>query len=303
MQAHTAAAVLKGMGKGFLADNTTRMAAALSYYTILALPPLLILILLLAGAVAGPDTIDAQLRQQIDGLLGAGAGEQVQAILAQAEAPEMGRPLAAVIGFVVLLIGATGAFAELQASLNRIFRVQRDPVGSGVKSLLWTRFISFGMILVLAFLLLVSLVLTALFSAFADMLTELLPVPPVVIVVLNEVLTLALVAALFAALFRVLPDATLAWRDAWVGGVATALLFVAGKFLIGLYMGMSEPGEAYGAAGSLIVLLIWIYYSAAIVFLGAHFTRSWALERGGGIPPAEGAVRYVEQQQFIKDEG
>ena len=287
----------------FIADDCQTQAAALSYYTIFSLPPLMVLILLLLGAVLDPQDIRGHLEVQLGSLMGASATEQIRNILEQAQAPGSSGVLPTVLSIIALALGATGAFGQLQAALNRAWEVAPDPDKGGLKSFILKRVFSFGMILSVAFLLLVSLVLSAALTAFGGALGSMLPdgVSATLLQVLNQVVSLVVITALFAALFKVLPDARVAWRDVWVGGAVTALLFVVGKFLIGLYLGRSNPGEAFGAAGSLAVLLVWIYYSSMILLYGAEFTQLWAERRGGGIAPERGAVRVVREKKQLRE--
>jgi membrane protein len=287
--------MLKRSVRDFLDDDCMTRAAALSYYTVFSLPPLLILILLLAGSLADPGDVRGGLEQQIEGLMGPAGGEQVRAMLSNAERPGGGL-LPTIVGIAALLFGATGAFVQLQAALNRAWEVEPDPDQGGLKNFLLKRLMSFGMILSIAFLLLVSLAVSAALSAFGNGLERMLPGPVSTPLVqgLDTALSLIVISALFAAMYKVVPDATVDWYDAAIGGVVTAVLFVIGKLLIGLYIGQSDPGEAYGAAGSLALLLLWIYYSAVILLFGAELTQAWAEGRGSGIVPEEGARRLAE---------
>jgi membrane protein len=296
-------AIVRDSVKEFLDDDCQTQAAALSYYTIFSLPPLLVLILMLLGAVLDPQDIRGHLEAQLGGLMGATATEQIRNILEQARAPGAGGGVTAVLSVLALLLGATGAFGQLQAAINRSWEVAPDPDKGGIKQFLLKRVFSFGMILSIAFLLLVSLVLSAALTAFGGALGSMLPdgVSATLLQVVNQVLSLVVIAGLFAALFKVLPDARVAWRDVLVGGAATAVLFVLGKFLIGLYLGRSNPGEAFGAAGSLAVLLVWIYYSSMILLFGAEFTQLWAERRGQGIAPERGAIRVVRQRTELRE--
>jgi membrane protein len=289
--------------KEFLDDDCQTQAAALSYYTIFSLPPLLVLILMLLGAVLDPQDIRGHLETQLGTLMGPSATEQIRNILEQAHSPGSGTGVAAVLSVLALLLGATGAFGQLQAALNRAWEVAPDPDKGGLKQFLLKRVFSFGMILSVAFLLLVSLVLSAALTAFGGALGSMLPegVSATLLQVVNQLLSLVVIAGLFAALFKVLPDAHVAWRDVLVGGAATAVLFVLGKFLIGLYLGRSNPGEAFGAAGSLAVLLVWIYYSSMILLFGAEFTQLWAERRGQGIAPEQGAMRVVRERKELRE--
>ncbi|MBA3496978.1 MAG: YihY/virulence factor BrkB family protein [Gemmatimonadales bacterium] len=296
-------ALLKDSGKDFIDDDCPTQAAALSYYTIFSLPPLLLLILMILGAVLDPQDIRGQLESQMGALMGPSATEQIRSILEQANEPGSGGILPTVLSLVALVFGATGAFGQLQAALNRAWEVAPDPEQGGLKAFLLKRVFSFGMILSVAFLLLVSLVLSAALTAFGGALGSALPegVSATLLQVVNQVISFVVVAALFAAIFKVLPDATIAWRDVWVGAAVTALLFVIGKFLIGFYLGRSNPGEAFGAAGSLAVMLVWIYYSSMILLFGAEFTQTWAERRGSGIAPEKGAVRVVQERKQVRE--
>ena len=296
-------ALLRDSGKEFVRDDCATQAAALSYYTIFSLPPLLVLILMILGALVDPQDIRGQLELQIGTLMGPSATDQIRTILQEAHQPGGGATLATVLSVVALLIGATGAFGQLQAALNRAWEVAPDPEQGGLKAFLLKRVFSFGMILSVAFLLLVSLVLSAALTAFGDALGGMLPegVSATLLQVLNQVVSFAVIAGLFAALFKVMPDAIVSWRDACIGGAVTALLFVIGKFLIGFYLGPSNPGEAFGAAGSLAIMLVWIYYSSMILLFGAEFTQAWAEGRGSGIAPERGAVRVVQEKKRLPE--
>ena len=300
-------ALLKRSVQEFLSDDCMTRAAALSYYTVFSLPPLLILILLLAGMLLDPADVRGGLERQIEALMGPAAGEQIRAILTHAERPGGGL-LTTLLGIGAILFGATGVFVQLQGALNRAWEVEPDPAQGGVKNFLLKRVMSFGMILTIAFLLLVSLVVSAALTAFGGALVRYLPegVSTPLLQGLNLAISkfgknkasalafMQLLAALCAMLFKVVPDATIGWRDAWVGAGVTALLFTAGKSLIGLYLGKSNPGEAFGAAGSLALLLLWIYYSSLILLFGAEFTQAWAERRGHGVVPEPGARRLAE---------
>jgi membrane protein len=289
--------LLKRSVREFIEDDCPTMAAALSYYTVFALPPLLLLILLLVGAVMDPQDVQGSLQAQLQSLMGPGAGKTIRTILEHAQLPGSGGLIATVVGIVVLILGATGVFGQLQAALNRAWEVKPDPAQGGIRNFVMKRVFSFGMILGLAFLLLVSLVLSAVLAAFGDSLGRWLPqgFSATLLQVINFAISFAAITLLFAAIFRVLPDARIRWRDVWVGATVTGLLFVIGKTLIGIYLGRSNPGEAFGAAGSLALLLVWIYYSSMIVLFGAEFTQAWADQRGSGIEPEPGAVRAVRE--------
>ena len=289
--------LLKASVKSFSEDDCPTMAAALSYYTVFSLPPLLVLLLTLLGAVLDPQDIQGSLEAQMRSAMGAAGAQQVHSILANADRPGAGGLVPTLLSVVALLLGACGVFGQLQPALNKAWGVAPDPEKGGIKSMLLKRVFGIGMVFGLAFILLVSLVVSAVLSAFGDQLGRFLPagLSAPVLEAINFVGSLAVIALLFAAIFKVLPDAEISWSDVRVGAVVTALLFVAGKFVLGLYLGHSNPGEAFGAAGALAVMLVWIYYSSMIVLLGAEFTQAWAESRGRGIVPEKGAVRVVRE--------
>jgi membrane protein len=289
----------------FIADDCMDSAAALSYYTIFSLPAVLVLLLLLVSAVMDPSDVRGGLESQMQGLMGPTAGEQVRTIIEKSEQkPSSGGVIPTILGIVGLIFGATGAFGQLQKSLNRTWDVEPDPEQGGIKAFLSKRVFSLGIILVVAFMLLVSLVISTALSGMGDRLGSFLPsgLSEPVLQAVNLIISLGAITLLFAAMFKVLPDAKVSWRSVWVGAVFTAILFVLGKFVIGLYLGNSNPGQAYGAAGSLAVLLLWIYYSSLIVLFGAEFTETWAQERRGEtIEPEPGAIRVKREKQRVED--
>jgi membrane protein len=289
MGANGIVGLLKQTFRDFSADDCPRMAAALSYYTVFALPPLLILILTVVGIVFDPAQVQEAIRGQIGDAMGPEGAQQIGTIIEQADQPE-GRGVRALVGVGALVLGATGAFLQLQGALNRAWGVEPDPDAGGIRNFVLKRALSLGMIFGLAFLLLVSLALSAAISMLGDVVGRILPgVSEGFLLLLDFGLSVGVITLLFAAMFKILPDARIAWRDVWVGAAVTALLFVIGKFALGFYLGRSNPGEAYGAAGSLALILVWIYYASMIVLLGAEFTQVWAERRGAGIEPEEGA--------------
>jgi membrane protein len=303
MRVRDVLALLTETGKDFLADDCPTQAAALSYYTIFALPPLLAVILLIVGTVIDPRDVQGQLQQQIGALMGPAAADQIRTILQQVHHPRGGGLLPTVLSVGALVLGAAGAFGQLQAALNRAWEVAPDPAQGGFKQFLLKRVFSFGMVLAVAFFLLVSLAVSAALTAFGGALGAMLPegVSATLLQVITQVVSLVVVVALFAAIFKVLPDARVAWRDVWVGAFATAVLFVVGKFLIGFYLGRTNPGQAFGAAASLAVLFVWVYYSSMILLLGAEFTEAWANRKGSGIAPERGAVHVREEKRLVRD--
>ena len=289
----------------FMGDGCPRMAAALSYYTVFSLPPLLVLLMLIAGVFIEPAEVQRALQGQIGALLGPDGANQVQTIISNANRPGTGGPVAVILGIAAFLFGATGAFAQLQGALNAAWEVEPDPTRGDLKNFLFQRVFSFAMILAIGFLLLVSLVLSALIAAFTDVLTQWTPagLSGPLLQAINTGISFVVISLLFAAMLKTLPDAVVAWRDAAVGGAFTALLFNLGKLGIGLYLGRSNPGSAYGAAGSLALVLFWIYASSLIVLFGAEFTQAWAERRGRPIEPKPGAVRIVRSKERVEKRG
>jgi membrane protein len=295
--------LLKDTINGFSEDDCPTMAAALSYYTVFSLPPLLVLLLAILGAVVDPRDIQGNIETQMREAMGPAGAGQVRTILANVDRPGAGGMLPTVLSVIALLLGATGVFGQLQAALNKAWGVAPDPTKGGINNMLLKRMFGAGMVLGLAFILLVSLVVSAVLSAFGDRLGRFLPegLSAPVLEAINFAGSLAVIALLFGAIFKILPDARIAWSDVRVGAVVTALLFVAGKFALGLYLGRSNPGEAFGAAGALALMLVWIYYSSMIVLLGAEFTQAWAEHRGRGITPERGAVRVVRETRRLAE--
>ena len=293
--------LLRATFQDFSKDEATWKAAALSYYTVFALPPLLVLLLEIASAVWNPDQVRHALTGQFESMMGPDVAGQIQTMINSAQQKVSGSGVRLLLSVAGLIFGATGAFLSLQSALNRAWEVAPDPKKGGVKVFITKRFLSLGMVLGIAFLLLVSLALTSAVSAASGVLFG--GAAAVVANVLDLGLSFAVVAALFAAMFNVLPDAKVSWRDCWVGGIATAVLFDLGKYAIGLYVAKSHPGSAFGAAGSLAVLFVWIYYAAVIVLLGAEFTQAWAKAHGREIAPEKGAIRLIDQEQRIDESG
>lgn len=285
-------AILKRSFSDFLADEAPVRAAALAYYTVFALPPLLVLLILVAGLVWDPADVQRAMETQFASLVGAEAGKTIHDMIAAADRPGEKNVWKTVLSVAGLLFGATGAFLQLQGALNRAWQVTPDPERGGIRNFLVKRVLSLGMVLGLGFLVAVSLALSALLSLVGDRLGG--GFPDGVLHAANFLFSFAVLGVLFAALFRFLPDARIAWADVLVGGAATATLFVAGKFAIGLYLGRSSPGEAFGAAGALAVILVWVYYAGMIVLLGAEFTQAWARAHGREIQPENGAMRIED---------
>ena len=281
----TTKTLLLATGKDALEDDVPSLSAAIAYYTVFSLPPLLVVIVGVAGLIFGAEAVEEAIVDQVQGAVGPGAADEVAAMIEQRAGSLTGGLGAKLAGIAALLFGATGAFAQLQKALNRAWEVE-DAEGGGVVGVVMKRVLSFGMILTIAFLLLASLALSAALTALGDAAGEAVGgLPPGLMQALNLALSLGVITVLFAFMFKVLPDAEIAWRDVWVGAFVTAVLFTVGKSLIGLYLGTADPGSAFGAAGSLALILVWIYYSALIVLVGAEFTQQWAVRLGEGIDP------------------
>ena len=276
--------------KGWSKDNVPRLGASLAYYTLFALSPILVIAITIAGSVFGADAVRGQIVGEIDGLIGKQGAEAVQSLLQGAHRDQAGT-LALIVGTITLIIAASGAFLELQHALNAIFRVKTDPKKSGIERLILSRLRSFGLVVSIGFLLLVSLLVSAALSALTMRIQHSEFGGPVLLQAVNLVVSLGVMTLLFGLIYRVLPDVRLAWRDVWTGAFVTSLLFSIGKFLIGLYLGQSSVASSYGAAGSVVVLLVWVYYSAQVILLGAEFTRVYAEHREGRAPPPNHLAR------------
>lgn len=285
--------VLKQAVAGWWNDNVPRMGAALAYYTLFALAPILIVAIAVAGLVFGAEAVRGEIVGQVEGLVGRDGALAVQAMLEGAAKPSSSIP-ATIIGIITFFLGATGAFLELQNDLDAIWRVKPKSRGSFLRDLLMQRLISFGLVLGLAFLLMTSLVVSAALAAVHTYMGNAFPGVAVLWEALNVVVSLAVITLLFAMIYKVLPDVKLAWSDVWVGGLVTAGLFTIGKLLIGLYLGTSAVASTYGAAGSVIVVLVWVYYSSQIILLGAEFTRAYVDEFGRRPPPEVFATKKTE---------
>lgn len=296
--------LLKKTVSSFADDECPRMAAALAYYTVFSLPPLMVILFSVSGwFLPESQGVQQQLMTEVQRLLGERAADLMGTMVEEARLSSDQRWWAIAISLGALLFGATGAFAQLQGALNTAWEVEPDPELAGWKTFLRKRVLSLGMILGIAFLLLVSLVISAAISAFSDVLGGVLPawLSGPALRAINLTLSLLVVTFLFAALFKVLPDAIIRWRDVLVGAAVTAALFTLGKWGIGLYLGSSDVTSVFGGAGSLALLLLWIYYSGLILFLGAEFTQVWAQRYGSGVQPDEFAVRVERTKTYQRD--
>jgi membrane protein len=275
-------------------DNASRLAAALAYYSIISLPALVILIIAFAGMVLGEEAARGQVVQQLQSLLGREGAKSIEEMIAIASKAETKSLQASILGFATLIFGATAVVVQLQDSLNTIWDVTSKP-GNFIKLFIFNRILSFGMILGVGFLLLVSLVVSAALGLLSNSIGTIAPHVEVIWRIIDFFVSLFLIAGLFALMFKYLPDAKIAWGDVIIGAILTSLLFNIGKLLIGIYLGNSQIATAYGVAGSLVILLIWVYYSAQIFFLGAEFTQVYAKQHGARIEPKEFAESATEK--------
>ncbi|GAC1305993.1 MAG: YihY/virulence factor BrkB family protein [Mucilaginibacter sp.] len=279
---------------GFINDNGLKLSASLAYYTIFSIAPLLILIISLAGLVFGPDAATHRLYPQIAGYVGVKAALQIEDILKSLQLSGKSG-IAVVIGVIVLFVGASGIFLEIQDSLNIIWRVRAKPKRGWLK-LIQNRFLSFSLIIGLGFLLLVSLIINVVVNALNTWIERFLVIASLVIKAINLGVTFVIISALFAIIFKFLPDVKIRWKDVRSGAFFTAILFMIGQYAINLYIQYTAQSSAYGAAGSILVVMIWIYYTATILYIGAEFTQVYAEAIGCRIEPAEYAVSIKQTE-------
>jgi membrane protein len=274
----------------WIEDEPFLLASSLSYYTLFSLAPLLVIAIAVAGLVFGQEAAQNQIVETIGGMIGPESAEAIQGMIENASAKPTTGIISTVLGVVTLLIGAGGVVGQLQTSLNKIWDVEPKSE-QGIWVFIRQRFISFVMVLALGFLLLVSLVVTAILSALSQFMGSLIGGAEFVGHLLDIVVSFAFVTLLFAMIYKFVPDVQIQWKDVWIGAALTSILFTIGKFVIGLYLGTSGVTSAYGAAGSLITVLLWVYYSSLIFLLGAEFTQGYASAYGSGVVPAPHAER------------
>lgn len=281
--------VLKKSFSGFSDDKVMKLSASLAYYTVFSIGPMIIVIIYVAGLIYGREAVQGTIFGQIQGLVGASAAAQIQEMIKSAALNKEGN-FAFIVGIVTLVIGATGVFAEIQDSINQIWNLKPKPKKGWVK-MLTDRLLSFSVIISLGFILLVSLLVNGVLEILMDRLQARFPnITVVVVYVLNLLVTFLVISTLFGVIFKVLPDAIIKWKDVVTGSMVTAVLFMMGKFAITYYIGKSNVGGTYGAAGSLVVLLLWVYYSSVILYFGAEFTKAYAAKYGSAIHPSPYAV-------------
>ena len=272
--------------KESLEDRVPRFSAALAYYSIFAMAPLVIIAISVAGLVFGAEAARGQIYEQIHALLGAKGASEIQSLIKSSSDTSEGI-VGTIVGVVTLLIGASGVFGQLKDALNSIWGVRLKPE-AGFLMLAREYLLNFSMVVGIGFLLIVSLLLSAALQAVRNFMTGYLPIPGFIMPV-TAIVTLFVLVLLFAVIFKVLPDVEIRWKDVWIGAVVTAILFTIGKYLIGLYLGTSRIGSSFGAAGALILILVWVYYSTTIFLLGAEFTKVYASRYGSGINPSQHA--------------
>lgn len=288
MRLRAAADVWRAALAGWWTDNVPRLGASLAYYTLFSLAPILVIAVAIAGLVFGEDAVRGQIATQLRGLLGTTGADAIQSVVLSASVKQQAAA-ATVLGLVALVFGGTGVFVELEAALNDIWKVKSRTANRGIVGMIRDRLVSFGLVAIVGFLLLVSLLVSTALAALGRYAAGRLPMPALVWGAIDLAFSLTVITVLFALIYKVLPNVRLPWRDAWAGGLVTALLFSGGKILIGLYLGQSSLASSYGAAGSIVVLLAWVYYSAQAVLLGAEFTKSYSSARTKAGAPDEPA--------------
>jgi membrane protein len=284
MTSRAALGLLKEAGADWLDDEAPRLGAALAYYTLFALAPLLVVAISIAGLAFGQEAAQGRLVTELSGVVGASGAEAVNALIENSRKPATGI-LASVVGLATLLLGATGAFVELRSGLNRVWEVKTPQ--SGFWGLVRDRLAAFALVLAVGFLLMASLVVSAALTAAGGLLARFVSHPVVLVQAANAALSLVVITVLFALIFKLLPDARVAWGDVWIGAAITSALFTLGKFAIGLYLGQSGVTSTYGAAGSVVVLVVWVYYFAQIFYFGAELTQAYARVHGSRRAGAE----------------
>ncbi|WP_374689575.1 YihY/virulence factor BrkB family protein [Promineifilum sp.] len=280
--------------KDWSEDKASRLAAALAYYTVFSIPPLLVVAIGIASLFTDRATIETQVVNQASSLMGQQGGEAIQTILQSAEEPGDGELLPTLFGVALLIFGASGVFTQLQDAMNTIWEVRPDPK-RGFLSKIKDRFFSFSMVLVIGFILLVSLMLSTVLAAFGGYVGGLVSDAEILLWILNFIISFGVYTLLFALMFKTIPDVEMTWRDVLVGAALTAVLFKLGEYALSFYFERSDPTSAFGAAGSIILLLLWVYYSAQILFFGAEFTEVYTKEYGSGMRPQPGAIPVTEE--------
>jgi len=287
--------IFKGAFDEFFKDKVPRLSAALAYYALFSLAPLIIISVSVAGMFFGQLAVTGQLHDQLRDFFGDQGTQAIESMMKAAQKPDSSLA-ASIIGGITLLIGATGVFGQLQDALNTIWEVKPKP-GRGIKGFIQERFLSLAMVLGIGFLLLVSMVLSAVLAALTGSINAQFGFTPVTANIVHVLVSFIVITLLFAMIFKYLPDARVQWRDVWYGAIFTAALFTVGKLLLGFYLGRAATASAYGAAGSLVLVLMWVYYSSIILFFGAEVTQVYAKARGSHIIPASNALPLTEEDR------
>jgi len=288
MRVRDIGSLLKATVVEWLDDNAARVAASLAFYTLLSMAPLVILSVAISGVVLGEDAARARIVHEIGSFIGPQAAGALDAVVESASKSNSGT-LSSIIGLIVLVVGASGVFGELQYALDTIWGVKPKPQ-RGVMGIIKDRLFSFSMVIGVAFVLLVSLIISAVLSGVGSFMSDALPGGALLWQGINLVVSLGVITVLFALIFKVVPDVEIRWRDVWVGALVTAALFNVGKYALGFYLGSSTVASSYGAAGSVVALVVWVYYSSQLVFLGAEFTQVFARRFGVQIRPSKNAM-------------
>jgi membrane protein len=293
-------AITKKTAKAWVAEDPFRLSAVIAYYAIFSIPGLLVIVIACAGFVFGEEAVRDEISTQISTAIDPGAAETIEETIAQAS-DQKDSIIATILSILTLVYGATGVFAQLQVSLNRIWDVKVTAKKKFLRTIR-DRLFSFGLVISIGFLLLVSLLVTAGLTAFSEWLKGRMPdFILAIFFVLNFVISLSVISVLFALMFKILPDVKTRWKNTWIGAVVTALLFTIGKYALGFYFGEAEPASAYGAAGSIVLIMLWVSYSCMIVFFGAEFTKQYTLHYDGEIVPAREA-QLIEEDVPVKSE-
>ncbi|MES2629146.1 MAG: YihY/virulence factor BrkB family protein [Bacteroidota bacterium] len=287
--------ITKETASAWMDADPFRQSAVVAYYAIFSMPALLVIVIALAGFVFGEEAVRGQIAGQIGSALGPETAKQVQEIIANASKGDTSL-IATIISVITLILGCTGVFDQLQVSLNKIWQVQSIAKKKWLKTIK-DRLFSFGIVISIGFLLLISLLITTLLAAFSALLKQYFPEFMLSIFeLINFLISFGVITVLFALMFKVLPDTHIGWKNVWIGAIATAFLFILGKFALGIYFGKAQPGSAYGAAGSIVLIMLWVSYSCMIVFFGAEFTKQYLLHYGGKITPTKDAVLMTPPQ-------
>ena len=278
-------------------DKALRLSAALAYYAVFSIAPLLVITLGIAGLIWGQESLNGELYGQLKGYVGAKAAEGLQSMVQSASKPSHGI-VATIVGSVTLLLGASGVMGELKDALNTIWEVKPKPGGSAVMSMIREKFLNFGMVIVIGFLLMISLVLSAAVAGLSKHFGTFLALPPAVWAVAAFLISFGVITVMIALIFKILPDARILWKDVWLGAALTAILFEIGKTALAWYLGLESTSNSYGAAASVVLLLLWVYYASCILFFGAEFTQVYAESKGHIITPDSHAERVNPDDRF-----